>query len=717
MDGSPENNDSSPSASLTTNHTKALNKACEPCRASKLKCLIDPLLGDGRCKRCVATRRNCVFNAAQVRQRRTRMTDIRVAQLERQLQALRMKLESQQNGQCAKVSTFGSDGCTAATSSAPGWKFETPLTPGSWSGLKMTNQTTPKAPTIDFSSTVIDFSRGEIVEQSSVTTLDASDISGSTSNDVIARKVITWEHAEDLFNLFTSSFAPQYPFVTLPPQMRLQEVRQQRPATFLSILAATSSTSTPELNSQLNKELLNMFASRIILEQDRTLDLVQAMLIMAVWYSPSERLESLKHYQFAHHAATMAMDLGVADEPSDLNEPNAEPRQLDLDRRRTLLACYLLCTGISLAAGRPMMLHWTSFMEASAARLIAHPNAPLADQKLVAWVQLQRLAEKAVESFFSGQEALDISARDKQQKVTDYCDELDQWKRSLPFKIDGSLTIHYNQIRSRALCVCLYPDHSFHDFRPPFRIRHLDAEMPPPPKLTPFFARTVLGLVEALHDALESFVSMSTIDLLAAPVISYVRSCHALSVLLMLGMASIRPGNDIFKILDQPILKLDQYFTRIQEVVSSAIGPVGCKTPAKYLAIVKRMEDWWRAQNQKVPSQAYDLRPFMSVIPAKPQTVELVTAKPTIAQTSLGHSSSSTTNWDTSSSSYIISDSNLDVQFFPINPPGTLSDQAISLFNPWMLDPDQDVSGMPLPEIDWNMFDVEAISNNDELFE
>lgn len=377
----------------------------------------------------------------------------------------------------------------------------------------------------------------------------------------------------------------------------------------------------------------------------------------------------------------------------------------------------LIRARISLATGRPMMLRWTPFMEASAARLIAHPNAPLADQKLVAWVKLQRLAEKAVESFFTGKEPLDISDRANQQKVTDYCDELDQWQRSLAFKIDGSLGIHYNQIRSRALCVCLYPDHGFHDFRPPFRIRHLNSEMPPPPTLTPFFARTVLGLVEALHGALESFVSMSTIDLLAAPIISYVRTCHALSVLLMLGMASIRPGNDISKILDQPILRLDHYFARIQQVVGSAVGPVGCKTPAKYVAIVKRMEDWWRAQNQEPPCQAYDLRPFMSVLPAKPKAAKPVTVNPSIAQTSLVPDTNSTANWNTSPGSSVISNSSADMQFYPIDPPGTLSDQAISPFNPWMLDLDQDMSGMPLPEIDWNMFDVEAISNNNVLFE
>lgn len=345
MDGSSEDNDSSPPASSTSNQTKPLNKACEPCRASKLRCLIDPSSGDGRCKRCVATRRNCVFNAPQVRQRRAPRTDHRVAELERQLRALRMKLESQQNGQFTDVPPYGSDAGIDATSSTPGFKFETPLTPGSWSGQKSKNQATSEAPGIDFNSTAVDSLRAASVEQSSAATLDGSELSGSTSNDVIARKVITWEQAEELFNLFTSSFSPQYPFVTLPPHIRLQEVREQRPATFLSILAATSSTSTPELNRQLNKELLTMFALRMMLEGDRTLDLVQAMVIMTVWYSPSERLESLKHYQFAHHAATMAMDLGVADEASDLNEPNAEPRQLDLDRRRTLLACYLLCTG------------------------------------------------------------------------------------------------------------------------------------------------------------------------------------------------------------------------------------------------------------------------------------------------------------------------------------------------------------------------------------
>lgn len=67
-------------------------RACESCRARKVRCLPeDPI----RCQRCARSGRECVYTAPEKRRRRKR-TDTRVAELEQMVQMLAARLEGEQ---------------------------------------------------------------------------------------------------------------------------------------------------------------------------------------------------------------------------------------------------------------------------------------------------------------------------------------------------------------------------------------------------------------------------------------------------------------------------------------------------------------------------------------------------------------------------------------------------------------------------------------------
>lgn len=61
-----------------------LNRACEACRVSKVRCLVVPNSSSSQCQRCAKAGRNCVF-AAPAKRRQRKRTDVRVAELEREL--------------------------------------------------------------------------------------------------------------------------------------------------------------------------------------------------------------------------------------------------------------------------------------------------------------------------------------------------------------------------------------------------------------------------------------------------------------------------------------------------------------------------------------------------------------------------------------------------------------------------------------------------------
>src|SRR5690349_13814867 len=68
-----------------------VNRACEPCRLLKVRCLPSPDPSTTQCQRCAKNGRTCHYAAPQKRRPRKR-TDTRVAELEREVRAMRSLL-------------------------------------------------------------------------------------------------------------------------------------------------------------------------------------------------------------------------------------------------------------------------------------------------------------------------------------------------------------------------------------------------------------------------------------------------------------------------------------------------------------------------------------------------------------------------------------------------------------------------------------------------
>ena len=137
-------------------------------------------------------------------------------------------------------------------------------------------------------------------------------------------------------------------------------------------MSAASGKVAPNLYSLLTVELLQLFASRAVLGGEKSLEFVQAMLVTAVWYNPTEAFDQLKFYQYIHMAATIALDIGLGSKPTIDSNTCETPRNstgasseseiqmthdvaaglaeeqpdiATIDARRTILVCYLICSG------------------------------------------------------------------------------------------------------------------------------------------------------------------------------------------------------------------------------------------------------------------------------------------------------------------------------------------------------------------------------------
>jgi hypothetical protein len=309
----PSNNPSQPPY-LEGRYADNLNRTCEPCRMRKIRCeQTDPPSPSGKCMRCEKKNLTCIFHAPRAKRRRVR-TDVKVAELERELRNLRERFEEKGDA------SSSASAHTKQRDIMEPRQYDDELVPESLPIVYPQSDTGPN-PTID--------------------TQD-----GGQTQDV----EIDESTAKLLFTKFTTDLAPHFPFLKFPIDISVAEFQLKKPILSLAILSASAASLYPPLGQALASKLEKLYAHHVVVEGDKSLEIVQALLISAVWYHPPDSFSSLKFTQYAHMAANMALDLRLGG-PRSFRQDRIQNRfsaasgSDDHEGLRTLLACYILCSG------------------------------------------------------------------------------------------------------------------------------------------------------------------------------------------------------------------------------------------------------------------------------------------------------------------------------------------------------------------------------------
>lgn len=329
-------------------------RACEPCRQLKVRCDPDLEHPDGSCKRCAKARRTCVVTAPT--RKRQKKTDSRVTELERKIDALTATLQASQTNprdlsQSASPSTAlpppdeprsssrrwdpnaGSkrnhDGFLVSQhprpGSSPAEQHHQPGPPKQWRG-PYAGETEPAMPN-----------------------------TGSYFVDVIDRGIVDMESATDAFDRYVNDMADEMPFVVFPPGTTMGDVRREKPVLFLCIIAVSIGPFNKDIQMPLLTEFYQAIADRVVVKGEKSLELVQALLVSATWYIMPDNMQELKFYQLIHMAIVVAMDMGLnrrsMGDLKPLNrirdiiakKPQGAAKALDgPEARRTWVGCYFL---------------------------------------------------------------------------------------------------------------------------------------------------------------------------------------------------------------------------------------------------------------------------------------------------------------------------------------------------------------------------------------
>ncbi|KAI0159927.1 hypothetical protein GGR52DRAFT_167962 [Hypoxylon sp. FL1284] len=207
--------------------------------------------------------------------------------------------------------------------------------------------------------------------------------------------------AEDALREFREDFLSFFPFMYIPPETTAAQIQQEKPFLWLNIMVVCCKSATRK--AALAQRVREIFAQKMLLDMDRNMDLLLGILAYLGW--------GMHHFNgkpyivsYMNLAMTIITDLRLDKPPQDhlyreihcfkpsYQYPNV---RLSTDRtheeRRAVLACSVLCSGIS-AFIRTQPMRWTSHMEDSLQKLAANPEC-LNDSILVFMTRVFRIHE------------------------------------------------------------------------------------------------------------------------------------------------------------------------------------------------------------------------------------------------------------------------------------------------------------------------------------
>lgn len=345
-------------------------RACEACRQLKVKCELDDISSTGSCKRCAKAHRPCIVTVPS--RKRQKKTDSRVAELEKKIDALTATLAAR-----GGTDTDGPAPLESATvqqhyqrTTAPyldQWPPNPNHTHQSASPVKTSHLIGVKRkPTEPFEPFGGELPRpathphphptqlqNNVMAQEFARRPPSTDVLPTPTRDIIDAGLMDAKTAYRCFDRYVTEMCHQLPVVVFPPGTQAEDVRKTRPILFEAIVAVACGTIRSDLQPRLISDATHVLADRIVFSGEKSLELVQTIQVMSIWYQPPEKYEELNFNQLIHIAAVMATDIGMGKRSrkgapvkwkgfADKNKMMPDP--MSAETRRCWLGCYYMCS-------------------------------------------------------------------------------------------------------------------------------------------------------------------------------------------------------------------------------------------------------------------------------------------------------------------------------------------------------------------------------------
>ncbi|KAE8348423.1 hypothetical protein BDV28DRAFT_161368 [Aspergillus coremiiformis] len=591
-------------------------RACESCRQLKVRCEPDISNPSASCKRCAKAGRSCVVTVPT--RKRQKKTDSRVAELERKIDALTASLQASRGSGPALQTGYPGP----AREEHTGKRWLGPTQNASTGSLSMESPTSLAGNKRRHSGEIKDPRDSGLVgpslhrssspgtEQSLDTSRQWHGCPGSGSRstgpqpnaanepvDVIDRGLVSAAVASEAFTRYVDHMSPHIPMVVFPPGTTMGDIRKTKPVLLHAIIAVAVGPFQPELQIPLIEDFYKVIAERVVVKGEKSLDLVQGLLVTCNWYIPPDHFEELKFYQLTHMAVTLAMDIGMYRRPMPKSRPWILIKDLILKKspaqdpdsaeaRRAWLGCYFLAVQVAASLRRTLLVRWTPYMDECVEILEKSPDSLPSDKVMVQWAKLVHIIED-IHQQISPDDAGSIVAFSEpkvQYTLKVFEKQLEQLQRE---RSPGESPI----FTQAEYIVNLYlHEGAMHvDYSD-------DQKTPGDEHSTPASAVHMTALstcLASIHQAIDTICSIDIKDLISLPVFALARTSFTVVALIKLYSIVSAPETRIGQVIDAASLKTEYYLDRVIEHYTRAGEQAGGRTPAKFSVVLTMLRGWF----------------------------------------------------------------------------------------------------------------------------
>ena len=391
---------------MTTQAPSRTQRACKACRSLKVRCL--PSDQEGVCQKCLKSGADCVFEEQKPRRKRDKPDSrARVTALERKLdeviaqvsQSNRISQPNENPVNDENTPNISVDGSQRSQFGAASSKSIHDTSMGA-DGLP-----TPDSQTHDGQSGHTSDTAGKVRGSSCpITSVFVQFLSdGATPEMLISRghlSILDVEHYIEVFRQMCSYF----PFVIIPSGANVCALLKDRPLLLHAVLAVATSSEVC-LQKVLEKSFKEIMLSRLVLEAEKSIDLLQSILICIAWGHFFHVPKRNQSYQILQMAIGLCIDLGLNMRPSlaiqkiglhlDHSHPSGNPEEDNFwsrEARRAFLGCYHVSTLNNWIWAKPNTLEYSDYI-LQCAQSISEVPEYFTDELILPLIQLQQIGD------------------------------------------------------------------------------------------------------------------------------------------------------------------------------------------------------------------------------------------------------------------------------------------------------------------------------------
>ena len=228
---------------------------------------------------------------------------------------------------------------------------------------------------------------------------------GATPEFLISEGHLSIEEIERFIGNFRD-MSHYFPFVTIPHDATVYTMLKDRPL-LLHAALAVATPSEVHLQKVLEKSFKEVMLRKLVLEAQKTIDILQSILICVAWGHFFHIPKRNQSYQLLQMAIGLCVDLGLNLTPSfaiqkkfGLHLDHYQPRgEADEDRfwskeaRRAFLGCYHASTMTSWIWQKPNTLKFSEYVLSCAKSISEDPEYPT-DELILPLIQLQQVGDE-----------------------------------------------------------------------------------------------------------------------------------------------------------------------------------------------------------------------------------------------------------------------------------------------------------------------------------